>query len=355
MLKDLLYTIKYDNICFDLYRDEVKARNGKKLRIFVTSGLLLSVLYAGVEFAKHDASRFYSATVFMILYFLALRVLLLFCFFPEKYVTLLFYLLEFPLMALAICIGTFWDPEEPSVAFMAFLCLMPLFILDRPWRIGLYITVSAAVYAGCCYCGKDERLFRYDMCNLVFYWLVALGVNYFTLKERIDSVETCARFRDKAEHDLLTGVFNRGGGDDHIRRLLADKIAGAFFILDIDGFKQINDCYGHVIGDEVLVTVSGCLTDSFRAEDVVMRMGGDEFAVYAVGLTELGRCRAKLEAVRNEIACLVIPCAERLRVTVSIGCVMNLDSFSDYTAMYECCDRCLYMAKKSGRNRCVLA
>ena len=354
MLKGLLYTIRYDDMRFDIYRDEIKVRNVTKLHTFVTSGLLLSLLYAGMEFAQHDATRFYFAAIFMILYFLALQVLLLFSS-PEKHVTLLFYLFEFPLMALAICLGTFWDPGEPSIAFMAFLCLMPLFILDKPWRIGLYITASAAIYAGCCYYAKDEKIFRYDMFNLVFYWLVALGVNYFTLKERIDSVETCARFRDKAEHDLLTGVFNRGGGDEHIRRLLADRIAGAFFILDIDCFKQINDCYGHVAGDQVLVTISDCLTSSFHAEDIVMRMGGDEFAVYAVGLTERGRCKAKLETVRNEIARLLIPCAEGLSVTVSIGCVINLNSFSDYMAIYERCDMCLYTAKKSGKNCCVLA
>lgn len=198
-------------------------------------------------------------------------------------------------------------------------------------------------------------MYRYDTANLISYWLVAMGVNYFTLKERIDSVEICVRYREKSEHDVLTGAFNRGGGDERIKRLLEDGTTGAFLILDIDCFKQINDRYGHTVGDEVLVAVADCLRCSFCAEDVVMRMGGDEFAVYAPGLTERGQCKEKLDQLRAKIAAQTFSGATGLSVSTSVGCVFNHGSAMDYMTLYERCDMCLYIAKKNGKDRYIFA
>ncbi len=340
---------------FDVYKDEINARNAKKLRTFTAYGLMLSLLNAVAELAQLDVACFFDMTVYLVLYFFALHMLFMFWYRPRRHVTLLFYFIEFPLMALAICLGTFQDPQNPAVAIMVFLCVMPLFILDKPWRIGLYITVSAAAYAVASYNSKDTALYRYDMVNLAAYWLVAMGINYFTLKERIDSVETYVHYREKSEHDILTGTFNRGGGDERIKRFLANGTTGAFLILDIDSFKQINDRYGHIVGDEVLVAVAACLRRSFRAADVVMRMGGDEFAVYAAGLTECSLCKEKLDRLRAEIAALTFSGADGLRVSISVGCVFNRGSFVDYMTLYKRCDMCLYMAKKNGKDRYVFA
>ena len=79
--------------------------------------------------------------------------------------------------------------------------------------------------------------------------------------------------------DPLTGLLNRRGIQDQASRLLARRTGGEIIFLDLDGFKAINDRFGHAEGDNALVTVAGALLETFRAADAVGRIGGDEFLV----------------------------------------------------------------------------
>jgi diguanylate cyclase (GGDEF)-like protein len=102
--------------------------------------------------------------------------------------------------------------------------------------------------------------------------------------QRVARRAACAE--ERALIDPLTGVFNRRGWDALIARELARSQRGettmTVFVMDIDEFKLINDTYGHVRGDQVLKEVASAIRSSARANDVVARMGGDEFALLAL-------------------------------------------------------------------------
>ncbi len=87
--------------------------------------------------------------------------------------------------------------------------------------------------------------------------------------------------RELAETDALSRLNNRRSGESRIRAMLASGTKGMFILLDIDSFKQINDHFGHVVGDLVITAVADALRRTFRDSDVVFRLGGDEFAVFA--------------------------------------------------------------------------
>ena len=104
--------------------------------------------------------------------------------------------------------------------------------------------------------------------------------------ENIDAEKRIAnRLLYLYETDLMTGIRNRGSGEKKIKDLLEQNCNGMFCLLDVDKFKLINDTFGHGVGDKVIIAIADCLKASFRKGDVVMRLGGDEYAVFADGIT----------------------------------------------------------------------
>jgi len=154
--------------------------------------------------------------------------------------------------------------------------------------------------------------------------------------------------------DGLTGMHNRRYFDDALREYLQeferiDRPIG-LMILDLDHFKQVNDTYGHDIGDEVLRTVAACLKDMTRYHDIVARLGGEEFAIVAPNM-ELEVLSRFAERIRKAVASQVIATGNvRLTVTASVGLAI-WDRRETMEDLYRRADARLYQAKRQGRNR----
>ncbi len=166
------------------------------------------------------------------------------------------------------------------------------------------------------------------------------------------------RLRHMADHDQLTGLFNRRRFDEQLKRELARAgryaAHSAVLSIDIDNFKGINDSAGHAAGDAVLVQVARVLGNRFRSTDVVARLGGDEFAVLlsAVGPDE---ARAAAEDLLAEIRNGPASYGGRpFRISASIG-VTAFES-DDATAgeVLVNADLAMYAAKTAGRDRVVV-
>jgi len=166
------------------------------------------------------------------------------------------------------------------------------------------------------------------------------------------------RLRHMADHDQLTGLFNRRRFDEQLKRELARAgryaAHSAVLSIDIDNFKGINDSAGHAAGDAILVQVARVLGHRFRSSDVVARLGGDEFAVLlsAVGVDE---ARAAAEDLLTEIRNSPATYGGRpFRISASIG-VTAFES-DDATAgeVLVNADLAMYAAKTAGRDRVVV-
>ena len=335
----------------DACRDDVDAQNLRVFRAFSAGGLALSAVSAALGFLLFGAGLFPPVSLLALPYFAVLFVISRYLVGANaRHIRLIFYLAELPLMVLAVITGTFLYPRQPSITIMIYLCVLPLFILDKPWRIALYITCTAAAYAVCCRLAKSKENFSEDMANLLSFWLVALSVNALTFLDRMGCVETLVKYRNISEHDRLTGTYNRGGGE-RINLMLRERIPGAFIIVDVDNFKTINDTYGHEAGDEALILLTETITRDFRSTDVTMRLGGDEFIVYAAGMADEAKCRKKLEELLGDIRKISLPGAGEQPLTVSMGCVLNFGADADFQSLYRRADACLYNAKKSGKGR----
>lgn len=166
------------------------------------------------------------------------------------------------------------------------------------------------------------------------------------------------KISEMAHRDALTGVFNRR----HLFDVLSKeanrqrRAQGPFSvcILDVDHFKQVNDHYGHGVGDEVLRAIAASIGKGMRSIDCFGRYGGEEFLM-VLPQTPLEGARIKAERVRKAIEALRFPAVgEDFCVTISVGVAEHLDEeIADDTISRA--DEALYCAKRGGRNRVVVA
>lgn len=125
-------------------------------------------------------------------------------------------------------------------------------------------------------------------------------------------------------------------------------------MIDIDYFKEYNDTFGHVAGDDCLQAISQCILKSVRrATDVVARIGGEEFLVFLYGVTPQNAL-ALTRKLKHSIENMQIDDVGDGRITVSMGlsCIVP-DERADFKSLYEQADKALYAAKNSGRN-CIV-
>ena len=150
-----------------------------------------------------------------------------------------------------------------------------------------------------------------------------------------------------SETDLMTGIRNRGSGERKIKEYMEANRQGMFCLLDVDKFKQINDEYGHAVGDKVLIEVARCLKEAFHDGDVVMRLGGDEFAVFALGVTEINWAMPLLRDFFGKLEEINIPELHGKKIRVSLGAAFKVDGDDlDFESLYKNADSCTYLSKK---------
>jgi diguanylate cyclase (GGDEF)-like protein len=160
--------------------------------------------------------------------------------------------------------------------------------------------------------------------------------------------------------DSLTGARNRKYFDSHLGAELSyarrHKTDVSLVMLDIDGFKNVNDTYGHAAGDAVLVQIAGVVPKIVRNEDVFARYGGEEFAIVLRSITVLGAQHAAERLRQTVESMVVVSGANQIRVTVSAGCAAISECAQpEAQELIAKADRRLYAAKHLGRNRVVAA
>lgn len=167
-----------------------------------------------------------------------------------------------------------------------------------------------------------------------------------------ENQETQRLIRHQAEHDALTDALNRGSFEKLLQIYENGDTPFALVLIDVDTFKEVNDTYGHAIGDAILKKVVGMLKQTFRSVDYVCRIGGDEFAVIMAGIGEKHQ-----ELVRNKI-CTVNQELSRSEenipfVSLSVGIAFS-DRINPGEDIFRDADEALYHVKENGRNGCAV-
>ena len=151
----------------------------------------------------------------------------------------------------------------------------------------------------------------------------------------------------KASHDELTGLYNRSGFDYIVTQMHPENIA--FILVDTDNFKEVNDTYGHDMGDKVLKKIATVLLNNFRPEDHIFRIGGDEFVVLMSNPNNAENIiRGKVEQIN---AALSDDSDGIARISISVG-IAFYSKNDTYEELYCKADEALYRVKGNGRHGC---
>lgn len=252
--------------------------------------------------------------------------------------------------------------DKPSDKVYPYDVLCKQYIKDR-----VYTEDQPALYEAMSFetvCQKmrdqDEYVSSYrvmDNGEIHYYQFTYIPVNPANLSsgilagfKNVDDVVESAREREAlailAETDIMTGILNRGSGERKVIDAIANGHAGMLCIMDIDNFKFINDNYGHDVGDKVIRGIADILSNEFRERDIVFRLGGDEYAVFARNIIDEEAGQMLIGRVFSKIGEMKIPELDGHVVTVSAGAsIAEVDSHVDFEDLYRKADSCVYKSK----------
>jgi diguanylate cyclase len=227
------------------------------------------------------------------------------------------------------------------------------------WHI-LALSAMATLYMKLCgfWLPEETRLELYNpqliaiRAILCFVGMYALA---YTIRSQVEETRTIVTLNEKASQDSLTGLLNHGAFTRQANHILRSrgKSAGVFMLGDLDYFKQINDQCGHLFGDNVLRFIAQILHENLRSEDIVGRLGGEEFGIL---LPNISLDSAVCIARRIQERTSEYKGRERedagQSVTMSIGITVFQPNVNvTFETIFRQADEALYRAKDTGRNR----
>ena len=158
--------------------------------------------------------------------------------------------------------------------------------------------------------------------------------------------------KEEAAVDKLTGLLNKAAGTVRVTKLCAER-AGMLMILDLDNFKLVNDIYGHSMGDKVLRTFADVVRRNIRSQDVMVRIGGDEFMGFFANMDSETALESLHRRLNSELIKETVKLAGEsfnIPLSISIGAVLVPEYGRDYDMLFPLADSALYRVKQSGKN-----
>ena len=171
----------------------------------------------------------------------------------------------------------------------------------------------------------------------------------FTLTRVTDIYEEKKNLETEVEYDTLTGLMRKKYFDQKLQKLFDDHISFALVVVDIDNFKNINDRFGHQVGDEVLQIFATLLKENLRSEDLIARWGGEEF-LFAIQTEDIDTAIERVETIRKVIASYPFKMVGDVTASFGVGWREEED---DLDTLLQRADKALYQAKHGGKNQVV--
>lgn len=339
---------------YQKYEKEIRICNARSLRnLCILGAVIYSVILMTSIFSDEIASSAYTYCGIL----LTSLVMLLLCIckprFVEKRIDLLYPLAMALVFALAIRMGTFENRELTASAVNIVIILMPMLFLDKPYKHMLIVSAAVAAFVTICFCIKPVEVATIDAVNAIGCGLASALMSNYIIRTKMRELIEHSEVQQQRDTDSLTGLYNRRAAERFISECLREDVCQAVMLLDIDGFKKINDTFGHKNGDEVLIETANILSTSFAKEVNLSRLGGDEFMIFfpqAEGTEELVRLA---ENLLKQMHRSVEQDGKQCPVSCSIGIAIKaVDATASYDELYWQADQAMYQVKETGKNQC---
>ncbi|MDO5294167.1 MAG: GGDEF domain-containing protein [bacterium] len=349
---------------------KLKINDANRALVAITSSIvlltfcLLNIAVLEVQQLWKFRTLYVTSSFCMIVMLLAIRVIP----FLIKRPTIQVYLLMQVILLFAIWCAVV-IPDEKATVFPVLLVLTPLLFVDNIVRMSIFLIIQVCLYSGIVYCLKTPEEAMWDIVTAISFGIIAVVVHYF-VNERIVRCfvlehnmkltlkayeEAQEELKQKAQIDALTGLLNRDAFIEKAKEYFASiesrPSSTILGILDIDEFKEINDQFGHQAGDHVITSVAEVMIRELRSNDIIGRLGGDEFILLLPDVNADKECAIKimhriLDAIQR------VQIADGVFVTASIGLTMLKPGEYDFKRSYYEADMALYRSKELGKNQC---
>jgi len=268
---------------------------------------------------------------------------------------ILFYLMLILAYAFGTAIETMLNGNI-AVAFNVFLVLLPMFICDSPYRINILLVIAAAIFLCVSHHVKSGFNFQFDFLNTVSFLLISICINTNNQINRMEDFANRNIIKIQRDTDPLSGTMTKTAFEANTRNAIKNSNgSGALLVMDIDNFKNINDMFGLSLGDFFIANTGTCLLDCCRESDFVGRYGGDEFLVYMSGMVSKSNVENKAAEFMQVLKTFFKNNTKYGDFSVSIGAALfKPGSNNDFAELFDQADHALYIAKNSGKDKCVI-
>lgn len=339
---------------YHTYYEDIADRNLKSLRLITTLGFLMGIPLILISLFLES---FLNATIPYIIISAAsvfLNILAkTYLKAHKRLIPAALYTMAAIILGVSVYLGTIMQPELNAVTFIVFLVGLPLFIVDIPSRICMFMGIFCVIFCIFSKIYKTPYTASYDIINTVVFYLLSIFTSHQFNYLNFQQIMSNNILEIQRDTDKLTGLWNRGFCERKITSHLSRPNAqGALLVIDIDNFKLVNDSGGHDCGDQVLKEVGAVLQETFRSSDIIGRIGGDEFLIFLPDCSSddvpRGRIVQFLEAINaiNTAADRELP-----QIGASIGIALSPADGTTFRELFKHADEALYLSKQNGKNQ----
>ena len=349
ILKKIKNYLCYCGIEKEEYNKVKKGAYASNFEVWRILHILLSVAFACLFVYSLFFDLMKSNTVFYLiaLIYSVAATIAFFVLKKDSLIAQLAIYLSISLLFLFGCLITQNKPNAPATMFIVLLLITPMFMIDRPYYMGLLLVIASTIFSVWMYHVKPYSVWIMDFINIIIYTIIGFFIHIIANSIRIKEFVLTRKINIQKDTDELSGLKNKAALTREINEFLSDesKNKGIMLMLDINNFKTVNDTYVHDIGDVVINQLGTFLTSIFKDNEIIGRFGGDEFIVFIKNTDDLDYAaevaRKILDGVSEK---LVIPNTD-LTVGVSIGIAIYHGEEKNYSEIFKKADIALYKTK----------
>lgn len=350
----MLYYFKKDP-SFHNYQTEIRKHSFMMLRAISIGLFFISIITLLLSI---NLPIFESSFLIYLVWFCLSSTMILLCYYNSHFaiqhsVKLLYFCLTIQMVTACIS-GTVYYQSHNSAVLIGLLAVVPFVLLDQVYRLYIFEFSSALLFCLLSFLFKDFSIALVDCMNSLGFALVACIVGTLTIEMKMNSFFTQAMVVHQRDTDPLTGISSRLAAEKLIHHWL-EKGSGvaAFFILDVDFFKSINDTFGHLEGDHVLIETAEILQSCFSDLECIARLGGDEFMIFTTLHTEREQLQHLAEMLKEKLHRVIVKQNVSLTISSSIGITL-CHPHQEFDEIYSRADKALYKVKSTGRNHYLI-
>ena len=311
--------------------------------------ILMTIVFAFLFIGSFGVNIMEANKIFYLValaYSVLATVLFLFVLKKESIIAQLFIYLSISMLYVFGCFITQNKPNVPATTFIVFLIISPLFMIDKPYFMGIEIIIASTIFTIWMYYVKPYEVWSLDLGNVVVYSVVGILVHIIANSIRIKEFVLSREIKIQKDTDDLTHLMNKGAITRSINDYLAcdGKDKAIMFLLDINHFKEVNDTYGHDVGDSVINQFGAFLRETFKNGEDIGRFGGDEFIVFIKDTDDINIAKEMAQKIIDGVGSFVkLP--DSKTISASIGISIYHGREKNYSEIFKKADVALYKTK----------